>query len=152
MLIACTRARLMGEGEKTVEGTDQEGAMAVVELSREELEGFVDKHPEAAGVEPAVYAGPGMTTVGGPGKAVDYLVAALEELGNVLAHKRHTFRRRVCTDTAERAKQLARALLLHPNHDVHPRRPELDQRPVDGTRELRRVPQPCGQRHRDRTP
>ena len=78
MLIACTRARLMGEGEKTVEGTDQEGAMAVVELSREELEGFVDKHPEAAGVEPAVYAGPGMTTVGGPGKAVDYLVAALE--------------------------------------------------------------------------
>ena len=79
MLIACTRARLMGEGEKTVEGTDQEGAMAVVELSREELEGFVDKHPEAAGVEPAVYAGPGMTTVGGPGKAVDYLVAALEE-------------------------------------------------------------------------
>ncbi|MDN8595379.1 MULTISPECIES: polyketide synthase Pks13 [unclassified Corynebacterium] len=79
MLIACTRARLMGEGEKTVEGTEQEGAMAVVELSREELEGFVDKHPEAAGVEPAVYAGPGMTTVGGPGKAVDYLVAALEE-------------------------------------------------------------------------
>ena len=53
--------------------------MAVVELSREELEAFVDKHPEAAGVEPAVYAGPGMTTVGGPGKAVDYLVAALED-------------------------------------------------------------------------
>ena len=79
MLIACTRARLMGEGEKTVQGTEQEGAMAVVELSREQLEGFVDKHPEAAGVEPAVYAGPGMTTVGGPGKAVDYLVAALEE-------------------------------------------------------------------------
>ena len=79
MLIACTRARLMGEGEKIVEGTDQEGAMAVVELSREELEGFVDKHPDAAGVEPAVYAGPGMTTVGGPGKAVDYVVAALEE-------------------------------------------------------------------------
>ena len=78
ILIACTRARLMGEGEKTVEGTDAEGAMAVVELSQEELEGFVDKHPEAAGVEPAVYAGPGMTTVGGPGKAVDYLVAALE--------------------------------------------------------------------------
>ncbi|WP_297850485.1 polyketide synthase Pks13 [uncultured Corynebacterium sp.] len=79
MLIACTRARLMGEGEKTVQGTDGEGAMAVVELSREELEGFVDKHPEAQGVEPAVYAGPGMTTVGGPGKAVDFLVAALEE-------------------------------------------------------------------------
>ena len=78
LTIACARARLMGEGEKQVAGTDGEGAMAVVELSREQLAEFVDKHPEAAGVEPAVYAGPGMTTVGGPGKAVDYLVAALE--------------------------------------------------------------------------
>ena len=52
--------------------------MAVVELSREDLTEFVDKHEQAAGVEPAVYAGPGMTTVGGPGKAVDYVVAALE--------------------------------------------------------------------------
>nr|VDG61773.1 putative hybrid nonribosomal peptide synthetase/polyketide synthase [Streptococcus thermophilus] len=77
--IACARARLMGEGEQQVAGTDGEGAMAVVELSREQLAEFVDKHPEAQGVEPAVYAGPGMTTVGGPGKAVDYLVAALEE-------------------------------------------------------------------------
>ena len=76
--IACARARLMGEGEKQVAGTDGEGAMAVVELSREQLAEFVDKHAEAAGVEPAVYAGPGMTTVGGPGKAVDYLVSALE--------------------------------------------------------------------------
>ncbi|MDK8797706.1 polyketide synthase Pks13 [Corynebacterium sp. MSK044] len=78
LTIACARARLMGEGEKQVAGTDAEGAMAVVELSREQLTEFVDKHPEASGVEPAVYAGPGMTTVGGPGKAVDYLVAALE--------------------------------------------------------------------------
>ena len=78
LTIACARARLMGEGEKQVAGTDAEGAMAVVELSREDLAEFADKHPEAAGVEPAVYAGPGMTTVGGPGKAVDYLVAALE--------------------------------------------------------------------------
>ncbi|MCQ4623331.1 polyketide synthase Pks13 [Corynebacterium sp. CCUG 70398] len=79
IVIACARARLMGEGEQQVAGTDGEGAMAVVELSREQLTEFVDKHPEAQGVEPAVYAGPGMTTVGGPGKAVDYLVAALEE-------------------------------------------------------------------------
>ncbi|OEY24202.1 polyketide synthase [Corynebacterium sp. BCW_4722] len=78
LLIACARARLMGEGEAMIAGTEQEGAMAVVELSREALAEFVDAHPEAAGVEPAVYAGPGMTTVGGPGKAVDYLVAALE--------------------------------------------------------------------------
>ncbi|MBA1837794.1 alpha/beta fold hydrolase [Corynebacterium sp. zg912] len=78
ILIATARARLMGEGEAMIAGTDQEGAMAVVELSREDLAEFVAKHEPAAGVEPAVYAGPGMTTVGGPGKAVDYLVAALE--------------------------------------------------------------------------
>ena len=68
----------MGEGEAMIAGTEQEGAMAVVELSREELAEFVEKHEQARGVEPAVYAGPGMTTVGGPGKAVDYVVAALE--------------------------------------------------------------------------
>ena len=77
ILIATARARLMGEGEEMIAGTDQEGAMAVVELSREELAEFVDKHEQAAGVEPAVYAGPGMTTVGGPSKAVDYIVEAL---------------------------------------------------------------------------
>ena len=78
ILIATTRARLMGEGEAMIAGTDQEGAMAVVELSRDDLAEFVATHEQAAGVEPAVYAGPGMTTVGGPGKAVDYLVAVLE--------------------------------------------------------------------------
>ena len=78
ILVATARARLMGEGEAMIAGTEQEGAMAVVELSREDLTEFVDKHEQAAGVEPAVYAGPGMTTVGGPGKAVDYVVAALE--------------------------------------------------------------------------
>ncbi|MCZ9291172.1 polyketide synthase Pks13 [Corynebacterium lehmanniae] len=78
ILVATARARLMGEGEAMIAGTEQEGAMAVVELSREELAEFVEKHEQARGVEPAVYAGPGMTTVGGPGKAVDYVVAALE--------------------------------------------------------------------------
>ncbi|MEH0147757.1 polyketide synthase Pks13 [Corynebacterium sp. Q4381] len=78
MLIACHRARLMGEGEAMIAGTDGEGAMAVVELGAEDLAEFVAAHPEAEGVEPAVYAGPGMTTVGGPGKAVDYIVAELE--------------------------------------------------------------------------
>ncbi|MGV0375079.1 polyketide synthase Pks13 [Corynebacterium hadale] len=77
ILIATQRARLMGEGEAMIAGTDQEGAMAVVELSRDQLAEFIEAHPEAAGVEPAVYAGPGMTTVGGPGKAVDYIVDAL---------------------------------------------------------------------------
>ena len=79
LLIACARARLMGEGEAMIAGTEQEGAMAVVELSREGIAEFIDAHPEAQGVEPAVYAGPGMTTVGGPGKAVDFLVEALEK-------------------------------------------------------------------------
>ena len=79
ILVACQRARLMGEGEEIIVGTDQEGAMAVVELGTEELAEFVAAHPEAAGVEPAVYSGPGMNTVGGPGRAVDYLVAELEK-------------------------------------------------------------------------
>lgn len=78
MLIACHRARLMGEGEEMTAGTEQEGAMTVVELTREALAEFVEAHEEATGVEPAVYAGPGMTTVGGPVAAVDYLVEALE--------------------------------------------------------------------------
>lgn len=76
--IACHRARLMQEGEEQIAGTDEEGAMAVVELGREELAEFISSHPEAQGVEPAVYAGPGMTTVGGPARAVDVLVSALE--------------------------------------------------------------------------
>ena len=79
VLIACQRARLMGEGEAMIAGTPQEGAMAVVELGADQLAEFVAAHPEAAGIEPAVYAGPGMTTVGGPGAAVDFLVAALEQ-------------------------------------------------------------------------
>ena len=81
MLIACHRARLMGEGEEMIAGTEQEGAMAVVELTREQLTELVDADEALNGVEPAVYAGPGMTTVGGPASAVDTLVAQLEEEG-----------------------------------------------------------------------
>lgn len=81
MLIACHRARLMGEGEQMLAGTENEGAMAVVELTREQLAQFNEDHPEIADIEPAVYAGPGMTTVGGKATAVDVLVAELEEAG-----------------------------------------------------------------------
>ncbi len=81
MLIACHRARLMGEGEEMIAGTEQEGAMAVVELTREQLTELVAADEALHGVEPAVYAGPGMTTVGGPAPAVDTLVAQLEEEG-----------------------------------------------------------------------
>lgn len=81
MLIACHRARLMGEGEAMIAGTDAEGAMAVVELTRESLTEFNEAHPELADIEPAVYAGPGMTTVGGPVASVDAIVAHLEAEG-----------------------------------------------------------------------
>ncbi|WP_407924177.1 polyketide synthase Pks13 [Corynebacterium occultum] len=80
MQIACHRARLMGEGEKSLP-EDQLGAMAVVELSTEQLTELTETVAELAGIEPAVYAGPGMTTVGGPLPAVKTLVARLEEEG-----------------------------------------------------------------------
>ncbi|GAA1165680.1 Phthiocerol/phenolphthiocerol synthesis polyketide synthase type I PpsA [Corynebacterium glaucum] len=71
MLIACQRARLMSEGEAQIAGTSGEGAMAVVELGPDQLADY-------PGVEPAVYAGPGMTTVGGPATAIDNIVEQLE--------------------------------------------------------------------------
>ena len=79
MQIACHRARLMGEGEKSLP-EDQLGAMAVVELSTEAL---VELNAEEAyaNIEPAVYAGPGMTTVGGPREQVTALVEKLEGEG-----------------------------------------------------------------------
>nr|WP_314940428.1 polyketide synthase Pks13 [Corynebacterium durum] len=77
MRVACHRSRLMGEGEKSLP-EDQLGAMAVVEFSVDELDTFIEEHPEYAGIEPAVYAGPGMTTVGGPREAVVKLVEMLE--------------------------------------------------------------------------
>ncbi len=80
MLIASHRSRLMGEGEKSLP-EDQLGAMAVVELSTDDLEKFNTEHPELADIEPAVFAGPGMTTVGGARPAVIKLVEILEEQG-----------------------------------------------------------------------
>ncbi|WP_291475426.1 polyketide synthase Pks13 [Corynebacterium sp.] len=78
--IACHRARLMGEGERLLP-EDKLGAMAVIDLGVEELTQFEADHPEFAAVEPAVYAAPGMTTVGGPAAQVDALVAHFEEEG-----------------------------------------------------------------------
>lgn len=79
MLIACHRARLMGEGENALTG-DAQGAMAVVELSAQQIADYAEQE-EFAGVEPAVYAGPGMTTVGGPRAAILRLVEKLEDEG-----------------------------------------------------------------------
>lgn len=78
--IACHRARLMGEGERLLP-EDKLGAMAVIDLGVEELTQFEADHPEFSDVEPAVYAAPGMTTVGGPASQVDALVAHFEEQG-----------------------------------------------------------------------
>lgn len=74
MIIACHRARLMGEGEASLSDAEQ-GAMAVVELSAEDIAAL------DASIEPAVYTGPGMTTVGGPRQAVLELVEKLDGEG-----------------------------------------------------------------------
>jgi len=74
MIIACHRARLMGEGEASLSEAEQ-GAMAVVELSAEDIAAL------DASIEPAVYTGPGMTTVGGPRQAVLDLVEKLDGEG-----------------------------------------------------------------------
>lgn len=74
MIIACHRARLMGEGEASLSEADQ-GAMAVVELSAEDIAAL------DVSIEPAVYTGPGMTTVGGPRQAVLDLVEKLDGEG-----------------------------------------------------------------------
>lgn len=79
MQIACHRARLMGEGEKSLP-EDQLGAMAVVELSTDQLT-ELNADEAFAQVEPAVYAAPGMTTVGGPRDQVTALVEKLEGEG-----------------------------------------------------------------------
>ncbi len=79
MQIACHRARLMGEGEKSLP-EDQLGAMAVVELSTDQLT-ELNAEDSYADIEPAVYAGPGMTTVGGPRDQVTALVEKLEGEG-----------------------------------------------------------------------
>ncbi|MEZ2122572.1 type I polyketide synthase [Corynebacterium sp. CCM 9203] len=78
MRVACHRSRLMGEGEKSLP-EDQLGAMAVVEFSVDDLDAFIAENPDFAGIEPAVYAGPGMTTVGGPRDAVVRFVELLEK-------------------------------------------------------------------------
>lgn len=78
--VACHRARLMGEGERLLP-EDKLGAMAVVDLGAEELEAFTAENPEFAAIEPAVYAAPGMTTVGGPAGPVADLVARFEAEG-----------------------------------------------------------------------
>lgn len=76
LVIACHRARLMREGEQMLT-PDDEGAMAVVQLSIDEL-AQIATEDGFRGIEPAVYTAPGMTTVGGPRAEVARLVERLE--------------------------------------------------------------------------
>lgn len=78
--VASHRARLMGEGEQLLP-VEKQGAMAVVDLGVDELESFKAEHPEFAAIEPAVYAAPGMTTIGGPAQSVEDIVAHLDGEG-----------------------------------------------------------------------
>ena len=50
MRVACARSRLMGEGESMLT-EDEQGGMAMVELSVDELDELLAAHPEFAGVE-----------------------------------------------------------------------------------------------------
>lgn len=82
MRVACARSRLMGEGESML-AEDEQGGMAMVELSVDELDELLASHPEFSGVEPAVYAAPTMTTVGGPKPAIGALVEFLTGEGKM---------------------------------------------------------------------
>ncbi len=79
MRIACHRSRLMGEGEQLLP-EDRLGAMLVAELSAEELE-QLNQSEQFSQIEPAVYAGPGMLTVGGPEAQVQALAQKLDAEG-----------------------------------------------------------------------
>ncbi|WP_333618875.1 polyketide synthase Pks13 [Dietzia sp.] len=78
--VICVRSRLMGEAESAVSDEDA-GAMALVEYSAEEIAKIIAEHPEFASIEPAVYAAPTHTTVGGRAKPVAEFVAWAEEQG-----------------------------------------------------------------------
>ena len=78
--VICVRSRLMGEAESAVSDEDA-GAMALVEYSAEDVAKIIEEHPEFASIEPAVYAAPTHTTVGGRAKPVAEFVAWVEEQG-----------------------------------------------------------------------
>ncbi|EYT62192.1 polyketide synthase [Dietzia sp. UCD-THP] len=78
--VICVRSRLMGDAEQQVSDEDA-GAMALVEYSAEEIAQIIADHPQFASIEPAVYAAPTHTTVGGRAKPVAEFVAWVEEQG-----------------------------------------------------------------------
>ena len=78
--VICVRSRLMGEAEAEVSDEDA-GAMALVEYSAEDIDAIIAEHPEFQSIEPAVYAAPTHTTVGGRAKPVADFVAWVEQQG-----------------------------------------------------------------------
>lgn len=78
--VICVRSRLMGDAEQQVWDADA-GAMALVEYSADEVARIIADNPQFASIEPAVYAAPTHTTVGGRAKPVAEFVAWVEEQG-----------------------------------------------------------------------
>lgn len=78
--VICVRSRLMGDAEQQV-SDDEAGAMALVEYSADEVAQIIADNPQFASIEPAVYAAPTHTTVGGRAKPVAEFVAWVEEQG-----------------------------------------------------------------------
>ena len=78
--VICVRSRLMGDAEQQVSDEDA-GAMALVEYSADEVTTIIAENPQFASIEPAVYAAPTHTTVGGRAKPVAEFVAWVEEQG-----------------------------------------------------------------------
>ena len=78
--VICVRSRLMGDAEQQVSDEDA-GAMALVEYSADEVAQIIADNPQFASIEPAVYAAPTHTTVGGRAKPVAEFVAWVEEQG-----------------------------------------------------------------------
>lgn len=78
--VITVRSRLMGDAEGQV-SDEEAGAMALVEYSAEEIAQIIADNPQFASIEPAVYAAPTHTTVGGRAKPVADFVAWVEEQG-----------------------------------------------------------------------
>ena len=78
--VITVRSRLMGDAEGQV-SDEQAGAMALVEYSAEEIAQIIADNPQFASIEPAVYAAPTHTTVGGRAQPVADFVAWVEKQG-----------------------------------------------------------------------
>lgn len=79
--VICVRSRLLGEGEATL-SEDEQGGMALVEYSAEEIAQLVADNPGTFDtVEPAVYAAPTQITVGGKKPDVQAFVDYATENG-----------------------------------------------------------------------